>query len=60
MRISGGEVAAPYRAMIRLQVDIGSIEVTDLELHGDLEQLRIGSFRGDYRRGYTSRRLRPR
>jgi hypothetical protein len=47
MPFSGGEVATPYRAMIRLEANSGPIEVTDLELDGNLERLRIGGTYGD-------------
>lgn len=43
----GGELASPYHAMILVRDCRGPVEITDLELDGNLPQLRIGGQYGD-------------
>jgi len=43
----GGEFATPYRAMIRVENCAGPVEVSDLELDGNLKALQIGGQYGD-------------
>ena len=42
-----GELASPYRSMIRIENCTGAIEVHDLELDGNVDRLRIGGPYGD-------------
>ena len=43
----GGELATPYRAMIRVENCSGTIDISDLELDGNLQSLWIGGEYGD-------------
>ena len=43
----GGELATPYRAMIRISGSSGQIEIRDLELDGNIDALKIGGQYGD-------------
>jgi hypothetical protein len=45
--LGSGEVAGPYRAMIRVEGCSGSVEISDLELDGGVQHLRIGGQYGD-------------
>jgi len=45
--LGSGEVAGPYRAMIRVEGCSGSVEIRDLELDGGVQHLRIGGKYGD-------------
>ncbi len=45
--IRGGELATPYRAMIKAERCSASVEISDLELDGNLSALRIGGKYGD-------------
>lgn len=45
--IQSGELAIPYRAMIRAQGCGGGLEISDLELDGNLSRLAIGGQYGD-------------
>ena len=45
--LGAGELATPYRAMIRIKSCAGFIEVSDLELDGNLRALKIGGQYGD-------------
>ena len=42
-----GEIATPYRAMIRIIGCSGPVEIRDVELDGNIERLRIGGQYGD-------------
>jgi hypothetical protein len=42
-----GELASPYRAMIRVENSAGAVEISDLELDGNLKRLKIGGQYGD-------------
>jgi len=42
-----GEVATPYRFMIKAENCLAAVEISDLELDGSLDQLRIGGPYGD-------------
>jgi hypothetical protein len=43
----GGELASPYRAMIRVENCLGPVDISDIELDGNVEALRIGGQYGD-------------
>ena len=43
----GGELATPYRWMIRAENCSGPVEISDLELDGNLKRLQIGGQYGD-------------
>jgi hypothetical protein len=45
--VRGGELATPYRAMIKAEGCRASVEISDLELDGNLAALRIGGKYGD-------------
>ena len=45
--VRGGELATPYRAMIQIKSCAGPIEISDLELDGNLRALKIGGQYGD-------------
>jgi hypothetical protein len=45
--IKPGELATPYRAMIRVEKCAGPVEITDLELDGNLKALQVGGQYGD-------------
>lgn len=45
--IQGGELATPYRAMVVVENCAGPVEISDLELDGNLAGLRIGGQYGD-------------
>jgi hypothetical protein len=45
--IGGGELATPYREMIRVERCRALVEISDLELDGNLSHLRIGGQYGD-------------
>lgn len=45
--LGSGEAAGPYRAMIRVEGCSGSVEISDLELDGGVQHLRIGGRYGD-------------
>jgi hypothetical protein len=47
MPFLGGERASPYTAMIRVENCSGPIEISDIELDGNVERLRIGGQFGD-------------
>lgn len=44
---SGGELASPYRAMIKVEDCSGPIKISDIELDGDVERWVIGGGYGD-------------
>ncbi len=45
--IQGGQLATPYRAMIKVENCSGPIVITDIELDGNMAALRIGGQYGD-------------
>jgi hypothetical protein len=45
--VQAGELATPYRVMIRVEDCTGPVEISDLELDGNLRSLRIGGQYGD-------------
>lgn len=45
--LRGGELATPYRSMIRVERCSGPVAITDLELDGNLERLLVGGQYGD-------------
>lgn len=45
--LKGGELSVPYHAMITVRGCTGAVEISDLELDGNLERLRIGGKYGD-------------
>jgi hypothetical protein len=45
--LHGGELATPYEAMIRVEDCSGLIEISELELDGNVESLRLGGQYGD-------------
>lgn len=45
--IHGGELAAPYKAMIQVERCSGPVRISDLELDGNMQALKIGGQYGD-------------
>lgn len=45
--IAAGELAAPYRSMIKVEDCSGPVEMSDLELDGSVQELAIGGGYGD-------------